>query len=350
MSNETGSPRPVPSPGAFVVKNGTNSFVRSEAATPGPSSVTVIRTVGPASVRGPRRAVISSRPVGRSARIAWIAFEVRLTRTCWICDRSIATRGRPGSTSMTHVTPPFCEYDWSSRTVSISGLSEVGWRSGGRERTKSRNVRTICPARWASSTRSAALSRRSADRVGVPADERAQPDDRGDRVVELVGDARDEDPDRLHLLGLDELGLEALLLGQVADPDEVAALVAELDPGDLGFARELAPIGPVAEAGEDAAALPLDELERLGPGRLVGSQEVADVASPQLVERQAEEDAGGGVGVDDPAFGVAHDVGVRGRLEEAPVARLGRLEPVAKPEVGERDPDDPGDRIRAPRG
>ncbi len=158
----------------------------------------------------------------------------------------MATRGRPGSTSMTHSTPLFCEYDWSSRTVSRSGRSGVGWRSGGRDRTKSRNVRTIWPARCASSTSSVGALAQVGRQARVAADQRAQADDRGDRVVQLVGHARDEDPDRLHLLGLDELGLEPLALGQVADDDQVAGVVADPDPGRLALPWEAGPVRATA--------------------------------------------------------------------------------------------------------
>ena len=50
--------------------------------------------------------------------------------------------------------------------------------------------------------------------------ELGQAGDRGERIVELVGDARDQLADRRHLVVLDELGLDDALLGHVLDQDD----------------------------------------------------------------------------------------------------------------------------------
>src|SRR2546427_7900169 len=76
-------PRPVPCSFGFVVKNGWKSFSRTSAGMPGPVSWTRSATVSPWS---------STPTVTAPFDVAWRAFFVRLTSTCWI---------RPGSTSAT---------------------------------------------------------------------------------------------------------------------------------------------------------------------------------------------------------------------------------------------------------
>ena len=48
----------------------------------------------------------------------------------------------------------------------------------------------------------------------------AEADHRGQQVVEVVGDAAGQLADRLHLLALGELGLQALLLGQIDEVED----------------------------------------------------------------------------------------------------------------------------------
>ena len=60
-------------------------------------------------------------------------------------------------------------------------------------------------------------------------EELASPGDHGQEIVEVVGDAAGEPPDRLHLLGLAELRLERPHGGEIAHDDddpEVLALAA----------------------------------------------------------------------------------------------------------------------------
>jgi len=78
----------------------------------------------------------------------------------------------------------------------------------------------------------------SEGKLRVRAQQLAEGDDRRERVVELMGDARDEEPDRLHLLRLDQLTLEARALGQVADDREDPRLPVDLERMELDLLRK----------------------------------------------------------------------------------------------------------------
>ncbi len=139
--------------------------------------------------------------------------------------------------------------------------------------------------------------------------------DGGQEVVEVVGDAAGELADRLHLLGLDELGLEGLELGGVGEDGEERGRAVEHGAGegdlqedllavggaagDLG-AAEGAALGGVGEALGDRAAEALDQLGEVGAG----------------AGAVAEELAGGLVGVGEPARGLESGEGDREFLEE----------------------------------
>src|SRR5438105_4900648 len=62
--------------------------------------------------------------------------------------------------------------------------------------------------------------------------------DRGERIIQLVCDARDQLADRRQLLALHELGFERLLLGYVFDEDDDALL-----GGGAGNAGRIHPQG-----------------------------------------------------------------------------------------------------------
>ena len=127
--------------------------------------------------------------------------------------------------------------------------------------------------------------------------------DRGEQVVEVVGDAGGERADRFHLLGLADLALELGALGDVArdadDADDGAGRVAQRHLGRDG-ADELA-VGArqrlvnVAErdAGFDDGAVLAAEL-----ARLVGGEEVEVGLARDLVEGDGEEVGEGRVGHD----------------------------------------------------
>src|SRR5437868_4336830 len=133
MPNETDSPRPVPSPGGFVVVNGRNRRSSTDAGIPGPSSEIAIRIQGS-----------SFRPL--TSEVEEVADD--LARPVRLLDEQL------------------------SLAVKVRGQCRVG------------------------------------------SNELAERDDRGEGVVQLVRHAGDEEPDRLHLLSLDQLGLETRPLGE----------------------------------------------------------------------------------------------------------------------------------------
>ena len=116
----------------------------------------------------------------------------------------------------------------------------------------------------------------------VAVDQLAEADDRRQRVVELVRDAGDEHADRLHLLGLEQLPLQPLLVGEVADQVEEAALAAELHDADLDLDGEFGAVRPAAAVAERAATLRPDDLAAAGHLAFVGGDELAEVAAEHL--------------------------------------------------------------------
>ena len=80
--------------------------------------------------------------------------------------------------------------------------------------------RTSVAARCAARLISRRSSRRGSSRLDLPHQQLGVADDGGEEVVEVVRDAAGELADRLHLLRLTQLLLEALPLGHVADVDQ----------------------------------------------------------------------------------------------------------------------------------
>jgi hypothetical protein len=73
----------------------------------------------------------------------------------------------------------------------------------------------------------------------VAAHQLAEGDDRGQRVVQLVGDAGYELAERLHLLGLEQLPLEPVLVREIVDKVEEPALAAQVHHPNLYLRGEL---------------------------------------------------------------------------------------------------------------
>ena len=90
----TARPRPVPTPAAFVVKNGSKTPRAVATGTPGPCRLTASRSRS-AGMRAPAmrdRAVIA---IVAASAIACAAFWTRLTSTCWsACGLDRERRGR----------------------------------------------------------------------------------------------------------------------------------------------------------------------------------------------------------------------------------------------------------------
>ncbi len=101
MPQETESPSPVPSPGALVVKNGSNIFGSASGGMPGPLSSTLTRTARPA-VGSRLVAVATTRTtIVPLWSMAWIAFSSRFKSTWLICWPLPFTCGSPAATSST---------------------------------------------------------------------------------------------------------------------------------------------------------------------------------------------------------------------------------------------------------
>ena len=119
-------------------------------------------------------------------------------------------------------------------------------------------------------------------------------DDRGQHVVEVVGDAAGELADRLHLLALRELLLERALLGDVEGVDDhrVAAVGAVLDGVDVEAGAPLALAGDRHVDRRDDAGPPRRRIERRGDRRAVGLRDEIDQLpatvppSPRLPNRR----------------------------------------------------------------
>ena len=179
----------------------------------------------------------------------------------------------------------------------------------------------------------------------VAEDQLAEGHDRRERVVELVGDAGYELADRLHLLGLEQLLLEPLLIGQVANQDHVPPVAPDLDAGHLDLFGKRAAVGPEARIAEGAVALALHDLEAPapldgapapGPGCHIGLERL-EVGVVQLQGRAVRGNR--------DAVERQQDDGVGRLLEEDPIALFGSQEALAETELGQRDPGNPADDL-----
>ena len=158
--------------------------------------------------------------------------------------------------------------------------------------------------------------------------------DRGQQVVEVVGDAAGELADGLHLLRLAQLALEAqrALLGLPARRDVLEhgdrelrpreSVANERDrvmaPDDLAALRQAALFQPVLLAlalGELAEELEL-------AGAIVGMRELGSRLALELLLREAEHLLESAVARDDAAFEIEHAGADRGRLEHRAKAFL----------------------------
>ncbi len=127
--------------------------------------------------------------------------------------------------------------------------------------------------------------------------------DRGQEVVEVVGDAAGELADRLHLLALDELGLEGLELGGVGEDREQRRGAVEHGAGEGDLQEHLLAVGGAAG---DLGAAEGAALDRVGEALGDRAAEALDQIGEADAGRGAlaEELAGGGVGVGQPAIGL----------------------------------------------
>src|SRR3989441_13000045 len=111
MPYETDSPRPLPSPGGFVVKNGSKTLGSTSGAIPGPES----RTSTQACRSDGQTRTVSTRCAGCLA-IPWCAFWTRLSSTCWCWFSSVHTNGHEGKSVTTRMLSCWSWYPFSSST------------------------------------------------------------------------------------------------------------------------------------------------------------------------------------------------------------------------------------------
>ena len=157
----------------------------------------------------------------------------------------------------------------------------------------------------------------------VTAEERAVADDRGERVVQLVGNAGDEHPDRLHLLGLDELALMALLLGEVADPHEDAPPRSDRQGGHAGLRGERRAIKPSAldPHGQPPLAFQGGRDRRLV--KPLGYPELFRGVAGKGARLEPEQPSRRRVRIEDRPVGREHEGGIRRLIEQCSVELLG---------------------------
>lgn len=89
--------RPMPMPSGLVVQNASNRCACASADRPPPQSATVSRSERASSGAVPIRI---SRACAGVRAIASIAFNNRLTSTCWTCTRSASTSGNAGASAI----------------------------------------------------------------------------------------------------------------------------------------------------------------------------------------------------------------------------------------------------------
>jgi hypothetical protein len=144
--------------------------------------------------------------------------------------------------------------------------------------------------------------------------------DRGQNVVEVVRNASREGADRLHFLGVAELFLQAVGVGDVAgvDHDQRAAVATHgrapvrLDdaPGTVLVPKPVLDRGGPLGADEGALQPLLNRLQ------IVGMDEVADLTSHDFLGGEAQVTQARGAMVADDAGGIDHDDQVGGVFDQ----------------------------------
>ena len=161
-----------------------------------------------------------------------------------------------------------------------------------------------------------------------------------------MGDTRHELSDRLHLLGLEQLALKALLIRQVAHEMQEAALATQLHDSDLDLDREFGAVRPAPPISERATALGPDDLAAAGHLALVGEDELPEVAAQHLASIDAVQADRSLVCVEDRAVERGDEDRVRRLLEQRAVALFGRNQSLAQAVVGQGDARDPSHRVQ----
>src|SRR6266516_3184492 len=203
-------PSPVPSPSDLVLKNGSNTRCATASGIPGPLSVMLTEMPS-----GSQRATSSIRPPPSLRRVLVIACAELLmmfTKTCLIWFACTSTSGSPGS--KVNVSSMRAASSWFFKSWCVDsriGRIDWSWRSPSCRRANERRLRTMGEARR---------------HIRGFAQQIAEADDRRERVVEIVRDARNQLADRRHLLRLQQLVLETPLLSLILEQQHGGARLA----------------------------------------------------------------------------------------------------------------------------
>ena len=289
-------PSPVPSPSGLVVKNGSNTWAASASDMPGPSSA--MSTATPSSQRRARTTTVPGRPAARD-RLRRVVDEIDEDLLDLVGidvrHRQVGLDLQARLDPVGHEIVPQQQERRVEQRLEGGGPPLVLLLPGEAEEVL-HDVRR--PLRLFLDDRERLPQRRR--HVGHFGEVVGEPDDRGERVVEVVGDAGDELPDGGHLLRLDELVLQPAALGLVVEEEHHGGAVGAANRhGGHG-------IGLVAGAQLDLAARSLLIQSPLQFGGPLGRREGLPGAPDQAGGWRVHQVGKGAVGPPDPPPAV-HD-------------------------------------------
>ena len=238
------SPSPVPSPSGLVVKNGSNTCAASASDMPGPSSAT--STATPSSQRRARTTTRAG-PAGAGDRLGRVVDEIDEDLLDLVGvdvgHRQVGLDLEAGLHPVRHEIVPEQQEGGVEQRLQRGGAPLVLLLPREAQQVL-HDVRRPLGLLLDDGER---LAQRRRD-VGHLGEVVGEPDHRGERVVEVVGDAGDELADGGHLLRLDQLVLQPAALGLVVEEED--------DGGPVGAANRHRGnrIGPLPGAKLDLAA------------------------------------------------------------------------------------------------
>ena len=326
--------RPRPTPWSRVVKNGSKIRASVSSSMPTPVSATTSSTEPSAALR----VSIDSRP---PSGIASLALTARLTITCSIWPGSARTVPRSGARKE-------LELDVIAEQP-LEEPADIGEHLVQVERAR---LQHLPPAEREQLLRQlggavggaldlAEVARQLRVAVRALEQQRRVARDPGQQVVEVVGDTAREPAEALELLGVQELRLEALPVGDVAHERDVQAGQEVRSRRRLG--DDHGPVGPhrlpllAHGAGRDVLVP-----ARPAPLRGARRQELVDLAADQVALGDADQLAAGRIDVDVAAL----VVGDEDRVERGVEDRAELLLVLAKRDLGALPLDRGGNEAR----
>ena len=174
-----------------------------------------------------------------------------------------------------------------------------------------------------------------------------QAGDRGERVVELVGDARHQVADRRELLALDELRLEGVLFGDVLDEHHQAAVGLRVGHAGGGDAHRALQRRRARHERRRPLAAP-GRVEQLHQGVRLAEQRLAQVLARHGLDRPPQQGGQRPVGPPHAALLVHDRHALAQRVERRLPLFLGLPHEVEEPGVGEHDGGVRGERGQQP--